>query len=184
MNSNCLAVPELSVSENLVIDKKSISILGDLIIEEADWEDRRWLHKVVDLFLLNLGCLQSKTLSHRQSADDFRIFFHIADFIITMRILPGEDIVGCFTKEEHRSIRFLVVQPDHCGDLCIKCPVLKELGDNTIIQCLSYVILDSSCVVEFDDLASWNLTRYDVDVREYNRHFISVDLVIKHVNHV
>ena len=101
-----------------------------------------------------------------------------------MRILPGEDIVGCFAEEEHRSIRFLVVQPDHCGDLCIKCPVLKELGDNTIIKCLSYVILDSSCVVEFDDFASWDLTRHDVDVREYNRHFISVDLVIKHVDHV
>ena len=53
------------------------------------------------LFFLDLGCLQSKTLGHRQSADDFRIFFHIADFIITMRILPGENIVGSLTEEEH-----------------------------------------------------------------------------------
>ena len=40
MNSDCLAVPELSIGENLVIDEKSFLILCDLVVEEANRDDR------------------------------------------------------------------------------------------------------------------------------------------------
>ena len=87
-----------------MVDKQSISILCDLVVKEADREDRRWLHKVVDLFFLDLGCLQSQTLCHREGADNLRVFFHITDFVIRMLVFPGEDVVGGLAEEEQRSV--------------------------------------------------------------------------------
>lgn len=52
-----LAVEDLSIREDLVIDDQAIVILHDLIVDEADWKDRRRLHEIKDLLLVDFGLL-------------------------------------------------------------------------------------------------------------------------------